>query len=98
MAAVPVDPRAATGFANAADAYERGRPGYPDAAVAELLAAFGVRPGGAVLDLAAGTGKLTGIRELVGADHGSNSRTGPRSTVRASREAGRREPLGSAPA
>jgi SAM-dependent methyltransferase len=59
MAAVTVDPRAATGFAAAADAYERGRPGYPDAAVRELVAALGVPAGGAVLDLAAGTGKLT---------------------------------------
>jgi ubiquinone/menaquinone biosynthesis C-methylase UbiE len=58
---VPVDPRAATGFANAADAYERGRPGYPEEAVADLLAAFDVPRGGAVLDLAAGTGKLTRV-------------------------------------
>jgi SAM-dependent methyltransferase len=59
MPAVPLDPHAATGFANAADAYERGRPGYPEPAVDALLAALGVGPGGTVLDLAAGTGKLT---------------------------------------
>jgi SAM-dependent methyltransferase len=47
---------AAVGFARSADAYERGRPGYPDAAVDRLVAAL---PGRRVLDLAAGTGKLT---------------------------------------
>lgn len=47
---------AAVGFARSADAYERGRPGYPDAAVDRLAAAL---PGRQVLDLAAGTGKLT---------------------------------------
>ena len=46
---------AATGFARSAEAYDRGRPGYPDAAIAAL----GLRPGLLVLDLAAGTGKLT---------------------------------------
>src|SRR5262245_18502776 len=45
----------ARSFGAAADAYERARPGYPDAAVDWLV------PGGArtVLDLGAGTGKLT---------------------------------------
>jgi len=47
---------AAVGFARSARAYERGRPGYPDDAVDRLVAAL---PGGAVVDLAAGTGKLT---------------------------------------
>ena len=47
---------AAVGFARSADAYERGRPGYPDAAVDRLVGAL---PGRQVLDLAAGTGKLT---------------------------------------
>jgi SAM-dependent methyltransferase len=51
-----IHPAAATGFARAADAYERGRPGYPDAAVDRLVAAL---PGMQVVDLAAGTGKLT---------------------------------------
>jgi SAM-dependent methyltransferase len=49
-------PAAAVGFARSADAYERGRPGYPDAAVDRLVAAL---PGRHVVDLAAGTGKLT---------------------------------------
>ena len=46
---------AATGFARSAEAYEEGRPGYPAAALEPL----GLAPGMAVLDLAAGTGKLT---------------------------------------
>jgi SAM-dependent methyltransferase len=50
---------AARGFDRAADAYERGRPGYPEPAVAWLVEALGIGPGRAVVDLAAGTGKLT---------------------------------------
>jgi SAM-dependent methyltransferase len=46
---------AATGFARAAEAYELGRPGYPAAALEPLKLSRGL----AVLDLAAGTGKLT---------------------------------------
>jgi SAM-dependent methyltransferase len=60
---VTVDPRAATGFASAVDAYERGRPSYPPAAIASLAREFGLTPASTVLDLAAGTGKLT--RQLV---------------------------------
>jgi SAM-dependent methyltransferase len=48
---------AAEGFARSASAYERGRPGYPEAAIRHLLALLPARP--LVLDLAAGTGKLT---------------------------------------
>jgi SAM-dependent methyltransferase len=48
---------AAVGFARSAAAYERGRPGYPDAAIRRVIAQFPPRP--LVLDLAAGTGKLT---------------------------------------
>jgi SAM-dependent methyltransferase len=48
---------AAEGFARSADAYERGRPGYPDAAIRHLIAQLPPLP--VVLDLAAGTGKLT---------------------------------------
>jgi SAM-dependent methyltransferase len=47
---------AAVGFARSAQAYERGRPSYPDAAVDRLVAAL---LGTEVIDLAAGTGKLT---------------------------------------
>ncbi len=48
-----------TAYASVAAAYERGRPGYPANAVAWITAMAGLGPGSAVLDLAAGTGKLT---------------------------------------
>jgi SAM-dependent methyltransferase len=47
------------GTARAVAAYERGRPGYPVEAVAELVRLLGIAPGATVLDLAAGSGKLT---------------------------------------
>jgi SAM-dependent methyltransferase len=46
-------------FASVADAYERGRPEYPPAAVGALAAELMLEPGARVLDLAAGTGKLS---------------------------------------
>jgi len=52
-----------TAFADVAGAYERGRPGYPDEAVRWLV---GDRPCD-VVDLGAGTGKLT--RSLVALGH-----------------------------
>ena len=55
---------AAVGFDRAAGAYERGRAGYPAAAVETILAATDAAPGRTLLELGAGTGKLT--RELVG--------------------------------
>jgi len=54
---------AARGFQQGADAYERGRPGYPQAAVKWLWEQLRLGPGRTILDVAAGTGKLT--RELV---------------------------------
>jgi SAM-dependent methyltransferase len=54
-----VHPKAAIGWARAAGAYERGRAGYPDAAVAAILAETGAAPGRTLLELGAGTGKLT---------------------------------------
>ena len=45
--------------AGRAPAYERGRPGYPQAAIDFLAARLGLGPGRTVVDLAAGTGKLT---------------------------------------
>lgn len=39
--------------------YERGRPDYPPAVVGALMAELGLNPGDQVIDLAAGTGKLT---------------------------------------
>lgn len=54
---------AAGGFGAGAAAYERGRPSYPSDLVDVLVARLGIGPGREVLDLAAGTGKLT--RQLV---------------------------------
>lgn len=48
-----------TGYARSAAAYERGRPGYPPAAVDYLRGRLRLGPGRTVIDLAAGTGKLT---------------------------------------
>ena len=50
---------AARGFALAPEAYERGRPTYPAEAIERLVRELRVEPGRRVLDLAAGTGKLT---------------------------------------
>lgn len=46
-------------FGPVADRYDRGRPDYPPAAVAWLAAELDLRPGARVVDLGAGTGKLT---------------------------------------
>lgn len=54
-----VNAAAQEGFDGSADVYERARPTYPDDAVQALFAGCGIGPGAAVLDLAAGTGKLT---------------------------------------
>ncbi len=46
-------------FSSVAAEYERGRPEYPPAAVGALAAELRLRPEARVLDLAAGTGKLS---------------------------------------
>ena len=51
-----VNPIADRAFGSQAEAYERGRPGWPAETVASLLERWGARD---VVDLAAGTGKLT---------------------------------------
>jgi len=58
----------ARGFDRATEAYDRGRPEYPAGAVAALAAALDLRPGRRVLDLGAGTGKLTRALASTGAD------------------------------
>ena len=63
IGAMSMHPEASTGFARGAAAYERGRPDYPSAAVGWLAARLGLGPGKLVVDLGAGTGKLT--RQLV---------------------------------
>jgi SAM-dependent methyltransferase len=50
---------AAAGFAASAPEYERGRPGYPEEAIACLSAELRLGEGRTVVDLAAGTGKLS---------------------------------------
>jgi SAM-dependent methyltransferase len=49
---------AARGFETAADAYERGRPEYPAAAIDRLATALRLGPATPLLDVGAGTGKL----------------------------------------
>lgn len=53
----------ATSFGSAAEAYERGRPAYPADLLDALHHELDLGPGRDLLDLAAGTGKLT--RQLV---------------------------------
>jgi SAM-dependent methyltransferase len=58
-----VHEEARVGFQHGAAAYERGRPGYPPAAIEWLNRALRLGRGRTVVDVAAGTGKLT--RELI---------------------------------
>jgi SAM-dependent methyltransferase len=86
---------ATRGFDAAGERYERGRPEYPPAAVDWLVAQLGLaaRPGARVLDIGAGTGKLTrpllerGLRviavEPVAGMRATLKRTAPLADVRA---------------
>jgi ubiquinone/menaquinone biosynthesis C-methylase UbiE len=58
----------ATRFAEVAGVYERGRPEYAPAVVGAIAAELGIEPGAPVLDLAAGTGKLTRALLAMGLD------------------------------
>lgn len=58
---------AVRGFDRAAATYERGRPGYPAAAVRLLARALRLRPGRTVVELGSGTGKFTRALAPVGA-------------------------------
>ena len=60
-------PWARVGFGRAARAYERARPAYPAEAVAWLAERLDLRPGRTVVDLGAGTGKLSGLLVPTGA-------------------------------
>jgi ubiquinone/menaquinone biosynthesis C-methylase UbiE len=64
---VSVHPSVLRGFGSAAESYERARPDYPAAAVGWLAERLGLGPGATVVDLAAGTGKLTRMLVTTGA-------------------------------
>jgi ubiquinone/menaquinone biosynthesis C-methylase UbiE len=59
---------AARGFALVPEIYDRGRPMYPFEAVRRLVREVRIRPETRVLDLAAGTGKLTRLLAQLGAE------------------------------
>ena len=58
---------AARGFEAAVEHYDRGRPTYPEDAVSYLVRELGIGPGRDVLELGAGTGKLTELITGTGA-------------------------------
>jgi SAM-dependent methyltransferase len=63
-----VSSAAAAGYARSVAAYQRGRPGYPPDAVDFLASRLRLGPGRTVVDLAAGTGKLTSSLLATGAE------------------------------
>jgi MOSC domain-containing protein YiiM/SAM-dependent methyltransferase len=65
---VTIHEQAAKGFAAQADAYERGRPEHSSESVELLARELGFGPGSRVVDLGAGTGKLTRQLVATGAD------------------------------
>jgi len=59
--------RAVRGFDRLAEAYERGRPGYPVTAVRHLGRVLHLGPGATIVDLGSGTGKFTRALAPLGA-------------------------------
>jgi SAM-dependent methyltransferase len=64
---MPVHPVAAAGFGAAAEVYERARPSYPTEAVDWIAQRAALAPGATVVDVGAGTGKLTRLLVPTGA-------------------------------
>ena len=62
-----INEQAEAGFGRGAATYERGRPSYPADAIDVLVRELGIGPDRDVLDLAAGTGKLTRLLVPTGA-------------------------------
>jgi 2-polyprenyl-3-methyl-5-hydroxy-6-metoxy-1,4-benzoquinol methylase len=70
-----VHPWADEGFGRAAHDYERGRPSYPAEALAFLVDRLRLAAGRTVVDLAAGTGKLSRLLVRSGAHVARSSRS-----------------------
>lgn len=61
-----IDEARRTSFGSVAEAYDRVRPSYPAAMVAEILDYAHVRPGGCAVEVGAGTGKATALFAAAG--------------------------------